>query len=101
MVESQILVGVFLCVFVRKSLRSRIQDVMSPSLSTHSLPATTAATGLLGMMGNKGGAAIRMKLMDSTVCFVCSHLAAHRENVAGRNADFHKYSSFPSFTQNL
>ena len=43
------------------------------------------------MMGNKGGAAIRMKLMDSTVCFVCSHLAAHRENVAGRNADFHKW----------
>ena len=53
--------------------------------------ATTAATGLLGMMGNKGGAAIRMKILDSTVCFVCSHLAAHRENVAGRNADFHKY----------
>lgn len=52
--------------------------------------ATTAATGLLGMMGNKGGAAIRFKLMDSTICFVCSHLAAHRENVAGRNADFHK-----------
>ena len=87
MVESQILVGVFLCVFVRKSLRSCIQDVMSPSLSLPSHPATT---GLLGMMGNKGGAAIRMKLMDSTVCFVCSHLAAHRENVAGRNADFHK-----------
>ena len=42
------------------------------------------------MMGNKGGAAIRMKILDSTVCFVCSHLAAHRENVAGRNADFHK-----------
>lgn len=54
--------------------------------------ATTAATGLLGMMGNKGGAAIRFKLMDSTICFVCSHLAAHRENVAGRNADFHKYA---------
>lgn len=45
-------------------------------------------------MGNKGGAAIRFKLMDSTLCFVCSHLAAHRENVAGRNADFHKWA-FP------
>ena len=59
--------------------------------SSPSFLATTAATGLLGMMGNKGGAAIRMKLMDSTLCFVCSHLAAHRENVAGRNADFHRF----------
>jgi inositol polyphosphate 5-phosphatase INPP5B/F len=24
----------------------------------------------------------------STLCFVCSHLAAHRGNVTGRNADF-------------
>lgn len=29
LVESQILVGVFLCVFVRKSLRERIAEVMS------------------------------------------------------------------------
>lgn len=29
LVERQILVGVFLCVFVRKSLRPRIEDVMS------------------------------------------------------------------------
>ena len=35
--------------------------------------------------------ACTIRLLDSTVCFVCSHLAAHRENVAGRNADFHKW----------
>ena len=29
LVEQQILVGVFLCVYVRKSLRERVQDVMS------------------------------------------------------------------------
>ena len=108
LVEHQILVGVFLCVFIRKSLRTRLQDVMSMSSSfplfpplllfppLPSLIATTAATGLLGMMGNKGGAAIRFKLMDSSICFVCSHLAAHRENVAGRNADFHKYFLYNS-----
>jgi phosphatidylinositol-bisphosphatase len=39
-------------------------------------------------MGNKGGVAIRLSLYDSSVCFVCSHLAAHRENVVGRNSDF-------------
>ena len=41
------------------------------------------------MIGNKGGASIRFRLYDSTMCFVCSHLAAHRGNVSGRNADFH------------
>lgn len=29
LVEHQILVGVFLCVFIRKSLRSRVEEVMS------------------------------------------------------------------------
>jgi hypothetical protein len=38
--------------------------------------------------GNKGAAALRLRLYDSTLCFVCSHLAAHQNNVAGRNADF-------------
>ena len=55
-----------------------------------SLSAASAATGLLGMMGNKGGAGIRMRIDDSSVCFVCAHLAAHREKVAERNADYHK-----------
>jgi len=31
---------------------------------------------------------IRLQFYDSTICIVNSHLAAHRENVAGRNADF-------------
>lgn len=43
--------------------------------------------------GNKGAVAARMKIHDSTVCFVCSHLAAHRDNVAGRNSDFHNIVS--------
>jgi hypothetical protein len=37
--------------------------------------------------GNKGAVGVRMKLFDSTVCFVCGHLAAHQLNIAGRNAD--------------
>ena len=48
------------------------------------------------MMGNKGGAGIRMRINDSTICFVCVHMAAHREKVAERNADYHKYSSLLS-----
>jgi hypothetical protein len=29
-----------------------------------------------------------MSLHDSAVCFVTAHLAAHRDNVAGRNSDY-------------
>ena len=42
----------------------------------------------MGMLGNKGGVSVRLQFYDSTICFVCTHLAAHRENVAGRNADY-------------
>ena len=45
-------------------------------------------TGALGVMGNKGACCIRLKAFDSTLCFVSSHLAAHRDHVAQRNSDF-------------
>ena len=31
---------------------------------------------------------MRFQYRDSTFCFICTHLAAHRGNVAGRNSDY-------------
>jgi phosphatidylinositol-bisphosphatase len=72
------LVGLLVCVFVKAPHRNRVKYVSSDSVGV----------GVMGMMGNKGGVSIRLQFYDSTFCFVCSHLAAHRENVAGRNADY-------------
>ena len=77
-VASRHLVGILLCVYVRKSLRPSIRNVMSDIVGV----------GLFGTAGNKGGVGIRMQIYDSDVCFICSHLAAHKNNVQGRNQDY-------------
>lgn len=72
------LVGLLVCVFVRNPHKSRIKYLHSDSVGV----------GVMGMLGNKGGVSLRLQFYDSTICIICAHLAAHRENVAGRNADF-------------
>lgn len=81
------MVGLLICVFVKNPHRGRVKAVS----------ADAVGVGVMGMMGNKGGVAIRLQFYDSTLCFVCSHLAAHRENVVGRNADFVNVLSKASF----
>lgn len=72
------LVGLLLCIYVKSHLLQVIKDVRGAS----------TGVGIMGMLGNKGGVAIRFSLYDSPICFVCAHLAAHRENIAGRNSDY-------------
>lgn len=49
------------------------------------------------MMGNKGGVGVRMNINDSSLCFVCVHMAAHREKVSERNSEFHRLLNELSF----
>jgi inositol polyphosphate 5-phosphatase INPP5B/F len=72
------MVGLLVVVFVKAAHQPRVRHIAS----------TQVGVGVMGMLGNKGGVSIRIQFYDSTMCFVCSHLAAHRENVTGRNADF-------------
>jgi len=78
LVMQRSLVGLLICLFVRDQHMPRCKAITSDSVGV----------GVMGMMGNKGGVSVRLQFYDSTICFVCTHLAAHRENVAGRNADF-------------
>lgn len=71
------LVGSLLILLVKDSILPLLSDIR---LSSHS-------TGTVGRMSDKGGIGIRLRLYDSTICFVCSHLRPQRDAVAGRNSD--------------
>ncbi|XP_032229504.2 synaptojanin-1 [Nematostella vectensis] len=72
------LVGVCLFVFARPHLVPYIRDVA----------VSTVKTGLGGSAGNKGGVAIRLLLHATSICFICSHLAAGQSGVQDRNNDY-------------
>ncbi|KRT85816.1 hypothetical protein AMK59_1973 [Oryctes borbonicus] len=72
------LVGIQLIVLIQTDHYGFVKDVAYD----------TCGTGILGKMGNKGGVAIRIRLYDTTLCFVNSHLAAHQDEVQRRNQDF-------------
>ena len=77
-VSSQIMVGVLVSVWVREGLLEHVSQVSS----------TFASCGIMGVVGNKGGVAVRFKLFDDYVCIVNCHLAAHEDQVLRRNQDF-------------
>ncbi|KAJ3342286.1 hypothetical protein HDU93_002759 [Gonapodya sp. JEL0774] len=68
------LVGLFLCIFVRRAVKNKVSEVSVDSTKT----------GMAGNHGNKGAIAVRLLFEDSSLAFCNSHLAAHAENTAAR-----------------
>ncbi|XP_031549964.1 synaptojanin-1-like [Actinia tenebrosa] len=87
LVTCEQLVGVCLYLFVRPHLVPYIRDV-----AVHAVK-----TGMGGSAGNKGGVAIRMLLHATSLCFVCSHLAAGQSGVQDRNNDYQDIASRIAF----
>jgi hypothetical protein len=57
----------------------------------------TVGVGMLGL-GNKGAVAASLRLNERfDCCFVCSHLAAHQDQVAVRNQNFHDITRLATF----
>ncbi|EMS15452.1 inositol polyphosphate 5-phosphatase, putative [Entamoeba histolytica HM-3:IMSS] len=77
------LCGIVLFVFVHKHIKSQIKMFGLSECRTGAMS---------GKLANKGGVAIGMKIYDSTICFVNSHLAAHQEFCERRNKDWEEIS---------
>ena len=72
------MVGLWIGMFVDTTIAGCLTEVSVSHLET----------GNGGYLGNKGAVAIRLKLFDSTVCFVNAHFAANQNNVQQRNNDY-------------
>ncbi|KAM3350465.1 hypothetical protein ACQJBY_022927 [Aegilops geniculata] len=76
---SKQMVGVFLTIWVRRSLRKRIQNVK----------VSTVGVGAMGYIGNKGSIAVSMSIYQTHFCFLCCHLTSGEKegDEQKRNAD--------------
>ncbi|VFR00318.1 unnamed protein product [Cuscuta campestris] len=79
---SKQLVGIFLTIWVRRSLRKHIQN----------LNVSTVGVGVMGFIGNKGSISVSMSVYQTLFCFVCTHLTSGDKDVDAvkRNANVHE-----------
>ena len=84
LLRSEQLVGTCLILFMKTTTAQHVRNV----------EAAIKKTGLKGMAGNKGAAAIRFELDDSSFCFVTAHFAAGHSNFEQRNLGKSPYTFF-------
>ncbi|XP_050214637.1 type IV inositol polyphosphate 5-phosphatase 3 isoform X2 [Mercurialis annua] len=63
---SKQMVGIFLSIWVRRSLRKHI----------HNLKVSTVGVGVMGYIGNKGAVSVSMSIYQTPFCFICTHLTS-------------------------
>ncbi|KAI8381059.1 Endonuclease/exonuclease/phosphatase [Radiomyces spectabilis] len=90
-VASKQLVTMLLIVIAKTDIMPAVSEVQT----------CYAGVGLMNMMGNKGGVAIRFRYHDSYLCFVTSHLAAFLDKTEKRNQDFTEISKRLFFPNQL
>lgn len=83
------LVGMMLIVYIKEKYAHKV----------HFIDSDYVATGIMGVMGNKGGVGIRFTIQSTSICFINSHLAAHQEEFERRNQDYRDINSKMRFKQ--
>ncbi|XVE60885.1 hypothetical protein DITRI_Ditri05aG0163100 [Diplodiscus trichospermus] len=81
-IVSKQMVGIFLTIWVRRSLRRHIQN----------LKVSSVGVGVMGYIGNKGSISVSMSIYQTLFCFICSHLTSGEKDgdELKRNADVHE-----------
>ncbi|CAK9183907.1 unnamed protein product [Ilex paraguariensis] len=92
-IVSKQMVGIFLTIWVRRSLRKHIQN----------LNVSAVGVGVMGYIGNKGSISVSMSIHQTLFCFVCSHLTSGEKygDAVKRNADvreIHRRTVFSSLS---
>ncbi|WVR03400.1 hypothetical protein IAU60_000391 [Kwoniella sp. DSM 27419] len=82
-------VGVMMIILVRKTLKEAITRVET----------SERGIGILGFGGNKAGVAVRMKVHDTTFCFVNAHMAAFATALDRRRSDYQTLRASLSFAR--
>ncbi|KAL2455975.1 DNAse I-like superfamily protein [Forsythia ovata] len=81
-IVSKQMVGIFITIWVRRSLRRHIQN----------LNVSTVGVGVMGYIGNKGSISVSMSIYQTLFCFVCTHLTSGEKDgdAVKRSADVHE-----------
>ncbi|KAK8597350.1 hypothetical protein V6N12_065820 [Hibiscus sabdariffa] len=81
-IVSKQMVGIFLSIWVRRSLRRHIQN----------LKVSIVGVGSMGYIGNKGSISVSMSIYQTLFCFICTHLTSGEKDgdELKRNADVHE-----------
>ncbi|KAF5183511.1 Type i inositol polyphosphate 5-phosphatase protein [Thalictrum thalictroides] len=92
-IVSKQMVGIFLSVWVRRSLRKHVDN----------LKVSTVGVGVMGYIGNKGSISVSMSIYQTLFCFICTHLSSGEKDgdELRRNAnvqEIHRRTQFRSFS---
>lgn len=66
LIKSKQMVGIFVTIWVKKELVQHIGHLRTSCISR----------GIMGCLGNKGCISVSMSVLQTSFCFVCSHLAS-------------------------
>ena len=71
--------GVLIVVLIRRPVL--------PLIAPSGVASSSAGVGILGTMGNKGGVALRLQVLDTVLVFINAHLAASAHAVVPPPSD--------------